>query len=173
MYGQKVIFWLSALTVTLTLKSAANQSFCTILSLVTNCREDIVWTNMSSCGEKSCWKVHLLFDLSLLHQHHYNLSFPFPWCVCVCVCVCEPTRACTNMHVCMCLCICMCVHVHVSVCECVLLSLPQSVLTWNSVHPWVDYKTNAAYSFLSCVKYDYIQTGIRSKVESQFLIEAG
>ena len=62
-----------------------------------------LWHILSLHGDKTCRKVHLLHDLSPLHQQHYNLSFP-SLNVCVCMCV----RACVFVPVCLCVCVCVC-----------------------------------------------------------------
>ena len=55
--------------------------------------------NLSPQGDKSCWKVHLLHDVSLLHQHLYLFSLShMSVCVCVCVCVVFVCLACVCMH---------------------------------------------------------------------------
>ena len=108
---------------------------------------------VTNCAKRfTCCMICLSFASTII------ICFPIPMmCVCVCVCVCA-----YFMH--------MCVyverergkewaHVHVSECVCcVLLSMRQSVLNWNSVLLWVDYKAAAACSSVSCVEYDYKET---------------
>ena len=119
-----------------------------------------LWHILSLRGDKMCRKVHSLHVLSLLCQQHYNLPFPF---LVVCVCTLTWMRLCARArtHVCVYMCVLMCicpwqrVRAHVCCCGLCLLSPPQSALNWNFVLLWVDYKTTAACSSVSSVKYDY------------------
>ena len=86
---------------------------------------------LSQRGDKSCWKVHSLFVLSLLRQQILHLYY-----LDVCVCA-----ACARASVGACV---LC---------CVLLSPHQWVFNWNSVLLWVDHKATVACSSVKqCVK---------------------
>ena len=80
---------------------------------------------LSLHGDKTCRKVHLLHDLSPLHQQLYNLSFP-SLDMCVCMCVFVPVCLCACVCVLMCICLWQCVCLQVC-CGVLCFIIPASV----------------------------------------------